>query len=569
MIKSIDADQVYFNLFNSCKEAITITNVDNVIVKVNPAFTFITGYSADEVLGKNPRTLASGRHDKAFYEQMWASILTRDFWQGEIWNKRKNGEIYREWLTIRTIKNSSDQIVNYLAMFEDLSKMGDANKHIDFLLNYDSLTELPNRLKFIKMANNELSKDMPMAFISIDIMRFKNVNNSMGFAAGDIILREVAVRLTSACTKYPCIISRYGADEFIISLSNARSKDIIYELIKNINDTVQLPMIAGGVSFTPLIAMGISMFPEDGRNIITLIQQSSAAMMNAKNTPHNNTHFYDASMIKNISDRLQLEARLHEALKAEEFELYLQPKMHMDGITIAGAEALIRWNRDDKIISPDEFIPLAEEIGLINKIGNWVMQKATELQMQLISEYKNLPSEFRIAINISSSQLRQPLPDMNLEMDTDLQFGLRNIVTQSAAIDIELTESVAMIDPALSIGILKILKMKGASISIDDFGTGYSSLSYLQRLPIDALKIDQSFVKNLGNDNSNIDNEIIVKTIIAMAKSLKMKVIAEGVETEEQRQFLHGAGCDIFQGYLVSKPIPFNDFKEKFLSEYK
>ena len=562
MPNAIDSNLLYFSMFNNTKEAILITDTNNKIVKVNSSFSRITGYDRSELIGCDPKKLSSGKHDKLFYRRMWSTLLLNGIWQGEIWNRRKNGEIYREWLTIRSIKNEKGEVVNYLAMFEDISETGNAARHVDYLLNYDTLTELPNRHKFLKIVSDELLKAQPTAFLSIDISRFKNINNTVGYNGGDIILREVASRLRSACIKFPCVIGRYGNDEFVVSLSNVRDSTQIDALINVICEIVQSPINVLNTTITPLLVFGVSKFPVDGNSVSELMQKASTAMSYAKKYGNSNVHHYSSQMITVLSERVDLESRLYRAVKMNEFEVYLQPKTLIDGKTLIGAEALVRWNDNGKIVLPSDFIPLAEEIGLITQIGEHVMKTACSFHKSIIKKYSKLPDTFKIAVNISIAQLRT---EYDLDSEDVNLFCCDTSTSNLCMLDLELTESVAMLNQESSIKMLHALKMKGSAISIDDFGTGYSSLSYLRKMPIDALKIDQSFVKNIGK---NDDDCVIINTIIAMAKNLKLKVIAEGVETEYQRKFLEDAGCDMIQGYLVSKPLPMNEFEEQFLSQY-
>jgi diguanylate cyclase (GGDEF)-like protein/PAS domain S-box-containing protein len=557
MPESIDNISVFHTIFNECSEAIVITDKNNQIILVNKAFTNITGYTLTEVIGKKPSILSSGIHKKDFYEDMWRSIVETGSWTGKIWNKRKNNDIYPEHLTVKALTNSDGEITNHIGMFSDIGQYLRSEQYVDFLKHYDQLTELPNRSKFISIFDAELAKGQPLALLFFDINRFRNINNSFGYAFGDKVLAEFAKKLKTVLSSIPSFIGRHGSDEFIIACINPKNRLQVAKLANTIFDLIKTPLIINSHHINLSGAIGISCYPEDGDNMDTLLKHANTAMSLAKLEQRDSFKFYSSKMTNSIKHMVDLEEALHKALDNDEFEIYLQPKTLMNGTTIVGVEALIRWHQGDKIVTPVEFLHLAEEIGLINLIGNWV----TETVISVMREFEkyNLPKSFSYSINLSAEQFKRSGDILSFE-DFTKRINLNS--SMSGTLDIEITESMIMLDPEYSIELINILKSNGITISIDDFGTGYSSLAYLKHLPIDTLKIDQSFIRNLPMDE---DDAAIAKAIIALAKNLKIAVIAEGVETEDQRKFLEENGCDMFQGYFVSKPISIKDFEEIFL----
>lgn len=557
MPESIENISVFHTIFNECSEAIVITDKYSQIILVNSAFTTITGYTLDDVQGKKPSILKSGIHKEEFYLDMWKTVKERGIWTGKIWNKRKNADIYPELLTVKALTGDDGEVINYIGMFQDIGHYVQAEQYVDFLKNYDQLTELPNRAKFISILDAELAKGSPLALLFFDINRFRNINNSFGYAFGDRVLAELAKKLKTALISIPSYIGRHGSDEFVVAYINPKNRVHITKLANTIFDIIKTPLVINGRQVNLSGSIGISCYPDDGDNIDTLLKHANTAMTLAKLDQRDSFKFYSSKMTNSIKHKFDLEESLHKALDNDEFEIYLQPKMLMNGTTIAGVEALIRWNHNNKIVTPVEFLRLAEEIGLINHIGNWVTTSITVI-MHRFSKY-NLPKEFSYSINLSAEQFRRSGDILSFE---DFTKRINMSANMPGTLDIEITESMIMLDPEYSVELINILKSNGITISIDDFGTGYSSLAYLKQLPIDTLKIDQSFIRNLPNDK---DDAAITKAIIAMAKNLELNVIAEGVETEEQRLFLECNGCDMFQGYLISKPISVKDFEEIFL----
>jgi diguanylate cyclase (GGDEF)-like protein/PAS domain S-box-containing protein len=542
-------------VFESAGEGIVITDRFNRIISVNRAFTRITGFGESEALGKDPKLLASGQHDTAFYRTMWGELGQHDYWQGEIWNRRKNGEQFPEWLTISTVRRPNGEIANYIATFSDISESKKQTEHIQFLANFDTLTNLPNRLLFrdrveLAIASAQRTNSM-LAVLFIDLDRFKTINDSLGHHVGDRLLQEMASRISSVLTEADTA-ARVGGDEFILLLNDLRQPQDVAPITSRLLELIgQTARIDGNeLRLTPSI--GIAIFPQDGRDYDSLVKHADAAMYHAKDKGRNNYQFFTADLNVRMLEQLQLENALRRALEHDELMVHFQPQYNVHTGQIIGAEALLRWRHNELgMISPARFIPIAEDSGLIFKISDRVI-KAT---CQHISDWQTLGlSVPAIAINISANQFRQH--DFALRIVEILSaYGI-----SPAQIELELTESILMQDIDIAIANMQQLRASGFKLSIDDFGTGYSSLSYLKRFPIDKLKIDQSFVREIPGDD---DSSAITGAIISLAHSLQLKVIAEGVETKEQLDFLLQKGCDEVQGYYFSKPLAANDFQLK------
>ena len=539
-------------VFESTMEGIVITNPDGDIVAVNPAFTDITGYSEAEALGKNPRIRQSGRHDRSFYQAMWASLLETGSWRGEIWNRRKTGETYPEWLTINTVRDESGKIANYVAVFTDISQMKRSEVELNHLAHHDPLTELPNRLLLdarleyaIQHAHREGTS---LAVLFLDLDRFKTVNDSLGHPAGDQLLRSVAA-LLSACVRGEDTVARLGGDEFVIVLEGVGDASDASAMAKKILNALSQRYDLNGQDVFIGASIGISTYPADGRDGTTLLKNADAAMYLAKEEGRNTFRFYSTELTRTANDRLNLESELRRAIEKQEFVLYYQPQVDVSSGAIVGVEALIRWQHPQfGIISPLRFIPLAEETGLILPLGDWVLNAACE-QLHIWLE-SGIPP-ITLAVNLSPRQFQH----------RDLVKQLRAILDATGLpprlLELEITEGAIMKQGQGAVITLQAVKDLGLKLAIDDFGTGYSSLSYLRRFPIDTLKIDQSFMRDIPRDTGAME---IAVTIIAMAHNLRMQVIAEGVETSEQLAFLQRNGCNTYQGYLSSRPVTAESF---------
>lgn len=540
-------------VLESSAEAIVITDAKTQIIAINKAFTQITGYTEREVLGKMTSLLKSGKQNQEFYEEMWDSISLTGRWEGEIWNRRKNGEIYPAWLHISVIKEEiANFITNYLAIFSDITSRKQTEQQLAYLAHYDDLTGLPNRSLFYERVALAISHvPQPHGLIAImflDLDRFKYINDTWGHVVGDLLLKQVAHRLTE-CLNKTDTVARLGGDDFTILLEEINHIHEIEHTAKKILDALQISFDLKGHETFMSVSIGISLYPNDGTDIDTLLKNADAAMYRAKEVGGNNYQFFEAQMNLHVHKRLTLESKLRHALERDEFLLYYQPQVHLASGTIVGAEVLLRWQHPELgLVQPYTFIPLAEETGLIIPIGEWVLYRSC-LQHQYWRN--NGQPLLRVSVNLSSRQFRQE----------DLSKQVIQIVEKTnidpTMLELEITESMLMQDADKAAKTLHNLKDHGIQITIDDFGTGYSSLSYLKRFPIDKLKIDQSFIRDIP---TNKEDMTITRAIVALARSLNLKVIAEGVETRSQMAFLRSLKCDEVQGYLISRPIPEEEF---------
>jgi len=545
-------------------EGIFITDAQQIILKVNQAFTSITGYSAEEVIGKTPRILSSGQHDQRFYSLMWESLNSTGSWDGEVWNKCKTGELFAEHLTITAVKDADNTLTNYVATFSDITLSKNAAEEIQKLAFYDPLTQLPNRRLLLNRLSHAIATSARNgnigALLFIDLDNFKMLNDTCGHNSGDLLLQQVAERLTSCCRESDTA-ARLGGDEFVVMLEGlsqhreiaaSQAKIVGNKILETLNQSYDL--CDHIYHNTPSI--GVTLFCNHESNIEDLLMQADIAMYQAKNAGRNALRFFDPKMQEQVNSRVALESELRKALTSDQFRLYYQLQVDYQNRPI-GAEVLIRWIHPEKgIISPMEFIPLAEEIGLIIPIGRWVL----EIACAQLKAWQHQPATqgLALSVNVSPKQFHQP--DF-----IDVICGLvKKYEISPMLLKLELTESMLLENIEDTIQTISRLKSIGIGFSLDDFGTGYSSLQYLKRLPLDQLKIDQSFVRDLllgQNDTA------IVLTIIALGQSMGLEVIAEGVETEAQRDFLAMHGCYRYQGYFFSKPLPLDDF-ERFVDLY-
>jgi diguanylate cyclase (GGDEF)-like protein/PAS domain S-box-containing protein len=540
-------------VFSHAFEGIMITDHQGTILSVNPAFTSITGYSSEEAVGQTPRLLRSHHQDEHFYREMWAELSATDEWRGELWNRRKNGEAYLQWTSITTVRDSSGAPHRRIAVMTDITEMRRKDEYIRHQAYHDALTGLPNRMLLQDRAEHTLKtaarSDGRIALLFIDLDRFKVINDSLGHFIGDELLKEAAQRLVGT-VRAGDTVSRLGGDEFVVLASIEHSADaanIAGKIIASLSApfSIQQQTLHVGAS------VGISIFPEDGADAATLFRNADVAMYAAKQAGRGTLRFFDADMNSRAQQRLQLEAALRRALARQEFELYFQTKICLVDGRHCGMEALIRWNDPDiGLVSPADFIPIAEETGLIVPIGDWVVESAcAQMRRWLDSGAIGGP----VAVNVSARQLNDP--DFAARVESALQrHGL-----PGEHLQIEVTESTVMTNPELAIRELGRLAALGISIAVDDFGTGYSSFSYLKRLPIDLLKIDRSFVTDIGKSH---EDEQIVTAIIQVAHTLKLQVVAEGVETAQQAELLARLGCQFGQGYLYAKPLPLAEFEK-------
>lgn len=538
-------------VFESSRDGILITDANNKIISINRAFSDISGYSLEDLIGKNPRVLASGEFNRSFYGTMWRQVAETGYWQGEVINVRKNGEIYPEWLSISAVKNPAGLVEHYIGVVSDLSERKIAEERIQFLSNFDALTKLPNlsllrdRAKLTLASAKRVGQSVALLYLDID--RFKIINESMGLSVGDELLKQLSVRLAE--NLHPDdTLCRQGGDEFIVLLPNTNAEGAAH-VAKKILELICKPFIFDAQRFNLTTSIGIAEFPQDGDNFEHLAQSADAALFRAKEAGRNNFQFFTRQMHEQVSEVLHIENELRHALERNEFVLYYQPQVDANNFKIIGAEALIRWQHPQKgLVPPARFITIAEESGIINEIGHWVLQHAVQ---QIAAWQAAGLAAVPVAVNLSVVQFRQDT------LYESVCQALRTSKLDPAMLELEMTEGIAMENSERTIEVLNQLNALGVKLSIDDFGTGYSSLSYLKRFKIDKLKIDQSFVRDLGRQP---EDAAIVTAIIGMAKSLGFKTIAEGVETQDQLDFLIAQRCDEVQGYLFSKPVPAEDF---------
>ncbi|MCO6058714.1 EAL domain-containing protein [Pseudomonas sp. MOB-449] len=547
-------------VFESTAEGVLITDTDLHITAVNRAFSQITGYSEDEALGQSPRLLASGQHDSAFYAAMWHQLEQEGHWQGEIWNRRKNGEPYPEWLTISAVRDRHQQVTHYVGVFADISPLKHAQARLDYQAHHDPLTGLPNRLLFESRLQLALADatgdDHHGAVLFIDLDRFKHINDSLGHPVGDLLLKGIACRLREQLRDIDTV-ARLGGDEFIILLPGLHNADDAQTVANKLLACFQAPVPAGQHEFFMSASIGMSLFPEHGLDVATLVKNADAAMYRAKARGRNRIELYTRDLTSQATERMALETELRRALERNELSLGYQPKFSLQHHNLVGAEALVRWYHP-KLgeIPPERFIPLAEESGLILPLGDWVLEHACR-QMQRWQE-DHAPFG-PLSINLAGAQLRQPL------LVERLQHLIQNLGLEPQRLQLEITESFIMSQAEEALSVLHNLKALGVQLAIDDFGTGYSSLSYLKRLPLDVLKIDKSFVRGLPDDPNDA---AISRAIIALGRSMQLTVIAEGVETKAQELFLAAEGCEQIQGFIVSAALPAETFTRKFLSPH-
>jgi diguanylate cyclase (GGDEF)-like protein/PAS domain S-box-containing protein len=549
-----EALQLSSMVLHNSSEGMLVTDEKNQIISVNPAFSNITGYSFEEVQGKNPRMFKSDRHDPTFYRAMWHEIISTGKWQGEVWDKRKNGETHAKWLTINTIRNNDGSIHRYVALFSDITEKKKSEQLIWRQANFDTLTGLPNRDMFRDRLGLEVKKSdracLSLALLLVDLDQFKEVNDTLGHIVGDLLLQEAATRIC-ACVRESDTVARLGGDEFTVVLSAIAEASHVEDVAQKIVSKLAEPFHLGSEVVYVSASIGITLYPNDATDIDVLMKNADQAMYVAKNKGRNRFSYFTPSLQKEAQNRLRLITDLRGALEAKQFRVHFQPIVELSTGLIHKAEALIRWQHPERgMVSPAEFIPLAEETGLINEIGDWVFKESA----RWAKFWSNLCLDScQLSVNMSPVQFQHgsKICDEWVEYLGGLGLSGKHIV-------IEITEGLLLNAESIVTDNLLRFRDAGIQVAIDDFGTGYSSLSYLKKFDIDYLKIDRSFVNNLETDANDM---ALSEAIIVMAHKLGLKVIAEGVETEGQRDILAAAGCDYAQGYLFSKPVPPEEFE--------
>lgn len=537
-------------VFDASNQGIMTADARAVITSVNPAFCAITGYAAEEVIGQTPSMFKSGRHDPAFYENIWQTLDVTGRWEGEIWNRRKSGEVYPQWLSISTVRDGRGEVIKYVSLFSDITRRKQREELIWRQANFDSLTGLANR----NLLHDRLERAFAhgrrggqrVGLIFLDLDGFKWINDTLGHDVGDEMLVEVAARLR-ACVREQDTVGRLGGDEFTLIAEEIADVEALQSVAEKVLAVLREPFMLAGASRYISGSLGITVFPDDGESVQALLRNADIAMYQAKQLGKNRCQFYAQDMQEAARARVQLEAELRQAIDGKQFELHYQPIVEASSGAIVGAEALIRWRHPERgLVPPADFIPVAEETGLIVPIGEWVLTEAVRQGRAWRAE--GLPP-LRLSINVSGVQFRE----------AGLLAHLRGAMEGLQDLDllIEITESVLMQGSEVTERRMREISALGIGYSLDDFGTGYSSLSYLKRFPVNVVKIDRSFVRDCPQDRN--DSHLVI-AIINMAHSLGLKVTAEGVETDEQREFLCGERCDYLQGYLISKPIPAEQF---------
>lgn len=533
-------------------EGVVITNKDGLIVDVNPAYCEITGYTREDLIGKNPNINKSGVHDRDFYRDMWAAVNAGGRWSGEIWDKKKDGTVYPKLLTINALKNDQSEVCNYVGIFTDISEIKAVEKKLETLAYFDPLTGLPNRSLYHDRLRQAFSAAQrggdKVALMLLDLDRFKYVNDTLGHQAGDELLKMVAERVVGRVRETDTV-ARLGGDEFTVVLPSIKDLNGIGHIAQGIVDLLAKPFSLNGQDVYVGVSIGISIYPDDALDGETLNKNADMAMYKAKESGRGRYHFYQSEMHEQAQKRMTLERSLRRALEHEEFRVFYQPKVNIREHKIIGMEALVRWFDPDKgMISPADFIPIAEENGMIIFIDQLVLRAAcSQLRLWLDAGW-----DLRVAVNLSALQFRQS------DLVEIVGGVLKEYDLSPGSLELEITESAIMDDPNAAIALIQGLRDLGVYLSIDDFGTGYSSLAYLKKFPINTLKIDQAFVRDLTWDS---DDAAIVRSVIALSEGLSLNVVAEGIETEEQRAFLLEHNCANGQGYYYSKPLPADEFE--------
>ncbi|OGA52778.1 MAG: hypothetical protein A3F74_15160 [Betaproteobacteria bacterium RIFCSPLOWO2_12_FULL_62_58] len=548
------------NAIENAAEGVMVCDAEERIVSVNKAFTTITGYSAEEVLGKTPDALIADEQASSLRFEISKTVFEKGHWKGELWSRNKNGENYLEERSVSAVKDDIGRIVNFIILFSDVTKQKEDERRLQFLAHHDSLTGLANRTMFQLRCEETLlrasRKSAKAAVMFIDLDHFKTVNDSLGHAYGDELLKSVAARVQE-CVRKTDFVARLGGDEFTVLLNEVSDSGDVAFIAKKLLDRLSASFTVAGHEIYVSASIGISYYPDDGQNASSLIKNADAAMYAAKEQGRSNYQFFSAEMNAQALEALMMASSLRLAIEREELVLEYQPRIDLHDGKVMGVEALVRWNHPNLgRIMPGQFIGIAEKTGLIDPIGEWVLGTACQ---QMIAWQQSGLAPLRVAVNLSARQFRQP----------DLTEGIAAILQETGvkadALELEVTESLVMHDPQRAAVILERLKEMGVAIAIDDFGTGYSSLSYLKRFPIDYIKIDQSFIRGIPLEAEDVG---ITRAIIAMAKTLGLKLIAEGVDKTEQLAFLKHEGCNEGQGYLISRPIP-GDALRRFLENFE
>jgi diguanylate cyclase (GGDEF)-like protein/PAS domain S-box-containing protein len=538
-------------VFETSSEGIVVTDHNNRIIAVNPGFTRITGYHLDEVVGQLPNILSSGRHDAAYYREMWQCLQDNGRWDGEIWNRNKLGEIYPEWLSLTVVRDEKGDVIEHIAVFSDITRRKRDEEKIRWQANYDPVTGLPNRILFQERLSASISSShregWTTALLFIDLDHFKTVNDTRGHAVGDWLLQAVAGRL-GGCIREADTVARLGGDEFTVILQDVRGADDAAMLAQKLVNAIAEPFCAEGGDIFIGASVGITLYPNDAQEAEGLIRNADLAMYRVKETGRNGYRFFTQSMNDTMQERSRVEEAMRYAMQRDEFFLEFQPIVDSRSGEVVHAESLIRWLHPLRgRVSPDEFISIAEDLGLIARLGWWVLEQAC----LAAAAWMKLGFQTGVSVNVSARQIQLGL---NVE---DIVGLLQELSLPPQRLTLEITESLLLEETEKTLAWLSRVRAAGIKLSIDDFGTGYSSLSYLKRFPVNSLKIDQAFVRDVTTDT---EDAALIRAIINLAGTFGLDVIAEGVEQREQLAFLEQHGCHLIQGYYFSRPLDHEAF---------
>ncbi|AYF89191.1 EAL domain-containing protein [Pseudomonas sp. DY-1] len=541
-------------VFDSTQEGVLVTDAESRIVHVNRAFSRITGFDEAQVLGKNPRIFSSGRHAPGFYKAMWNALDNRREWSGEVWNRRKNGEIYPLWQNIRAIHDEDGQLTHYVAVFSDVSAIKRSQHELDFLAHHDPLTNLPNRLLFTERVEQALERahreKQNGAVLLLDLDHFKHINESFGHSHGDLLLKMAGVRL-QGLMEGGMTLARLGGDEFGVLWENCPQADQAAALAERIRSELATPFRLDGHDLFISTSLGISLFPNVDANVEQVMRNADSALFKAKSSGRDSYAFYSQELTEQARQRVELFSALRQAMELGQLQVHYQPIQRLADGQLVGFEALVRWAHPERgLVPPGEFLPIAEQSGLIASIDVWVLEQACR-QMRCWLEQGHALSF--VAVNLSCRLFHRT------ELDSEVARVLATTGLAPERLELEITESAVMEDPDAAEALLARLRELGVRLAIDDFGTGYSSLQRLKHLPVQKLKLDQSFVRGLPDDKNDI---AIARAVTALGHSLGISVLAEGIEVDAQAGFLRELGCDYGQGYLFSRPLPVEELEQ-------
>lgn len=554
--------RLFREVMERCQQAVVFTDANNIILAVNDAYVALTGFTREVVIGKTPSIGKSGRHDKAFFQQMWAMLERSNFWEGEIWDRRRNGEAYLKYLTISRVLDDAGQVANYVAMFEDLTEQKAVESELERRTHYDSLTGLANKVLFRNRLEHEFHiadrRQRSVGLLLLNLNRFRQVNENLGYVVGDRLIQAVAARLTDNIRNTDLIaresqleersadtISRYGGDEFTLILADLAVPENAAIGARRLACAFDAPFLIDDQEIYLSTSIGIAVYPQNEVTLDGMMRCVEKALDDARQAGGNSFRFFSETMNQTSSNRFRIESEMRKAIAANDFTLAYQPKIDLSSGTLTGVEALVRWRRDNgDLMSPADFIPLAEETGLILPLGEWILETACR-EVHAINQRLGL--ELSVAVNLSARQLQYgKVPQLVARI-------LAATKLPAHFLELEITESMVMKDVETVIATMHAIREHGVTLAIDDFGTGYSSLAYLKLFPIHTLKIDRSFVKDIETDQN--DAEICDVTVL-LAHKLGLDVVAEGVETAGQLNYLLSIGCEKVQGYFISKPLP-------------